>query len=97
MAVFVCIESQIALACILLNVSWTDKTMNPATSYKGLLLGMVFGLALGAFIDRIAIGIALGAALGYLYDAGYFRSKKSTSRTDSDAATPSANEDDGQR
>lgn len=68
--------------------------MIPESSYKGLLLGMVFGAALGAFFDRPVIGIALGAAIGYLYDAGYFRSKRPASTAEGDAPSQSPSEDD---
>lgn len=75
----------------------TEKDMNSLAAHKGLLLGMIFGTAVGAFFDRPVIGIALGAAIGYLYDAGYFKSKKPASTAEGDAPSRRANEDDGQR
>ncbi|WP_203321533.1 hypothetical protein [Pseudoxanthomonas beigongshangi] len=72
----------------------TEKDMNSLAAHKGLLLGMVFGTAVGAFFDRPVIGIALGAAIGYLYDAGYFKSKRPASTAEGDAASQSPSEDD---
>lgn len=64
-------------------------------THKGVLLGFVFGAALGALFGRISIGIALCVALGYLYDSGYFSTKKSAAPPASDPGAHGPDERDG--